>query len=65
MGRIDYSAVSQDRKRLQQKLKADRKMYTLFREIEGIFNSKKSNVEICPPIFYVLYICKVIAVQIN
>jgi len=25
-------------------------MYTLFREIEGIFNSKKSNVEICPHI---------------
>jgi hypothetical protein len=46
MGRIDYSAISQARKRLQQKLKADNEMYTFFREIEGIFNSKKSNVEI-------------------
>lgn len=46
MGGIDYSAVSQVRKRLQQKFKADKEMYTLFGKIESIFNNKKSTVEI-------------------
>ena len=45
-GGIDYSAVSQIRKRLQQKLDADKKMHALFREIETKFKKKKSNVEI-------------------
>lgn len=46
MGRIDYSAVSQVRKRVQQQLKEDKEVYTFLREIQGIFNGKKSNVEI-------------------
>ena len=46
VGGIDYSAVSQIRKRLQQKLDADKKMHALFREIETRFKKEKSNVEI-------------------
>ncbi len=46
VGGIDYSAVSQIRKCLQQKLDADKKMYAFFREIETEFKKEKSNVEI-------------------